>query len=520
MRRLAALLEVMEGPFADEDAVPALCRYFSEAPPGDVAWAVAWLAGRRFARCATGAVVREAALRASGLPPWLFDACVAEAGDLHEAAAHALPPPTNGAQPVGLRTWVEQRLPSLRAAAAPDRAGLLASWLATSDPCERRLLLLLIGGRQLRVAPACLRRALAAHAAIDQSRVAARLIAWSAGSVLPDESSLRALLADHPSPVDRVASLPFAPVAKLLNADELGASGGPWLVRMVRHGRPMQLVTGEGEVRIWSADGDECSASLPAVVAVALGLPPATVLEGEWEAGRDDAVEEFVLTDLLCWAGEDLRSLPFVERLEALRGRCDRLPIASFASCADSGEMRLIRQRCRSLGGAGLQIRGQGDGYAIAPGYWPAEPLIVVAVLTYVRRDADRRGGDRLVGGFAVRPGRYPEKSAARAGLDGDADAEPWWPVAEVSLTPGDPAYFEVEAAARNHMVRRVGPVRLIDPVLLAEVEYEGVERRPRRRSGIALLAPRVRRFCGDATAVEADTLDRVVESVTPKALS
>jgi hypothetical protein len=53
----------------------ALARYYASASPADAAWATYFLAGGKPRQSVPSAVLRDAAVEASGLAPWLFEEC-------------------------------------------------------------------------------------------------------------------------------------------------------------------------------------------------------------------------------------------------------------------------------------------------------------------------------------------------------------------------------------------------------------------------------------------------------------
>jgi DNA ligase-1 len=64
-----------------------------------------------------------------------------------------------------------------------------------------------------------------------------------------------------------------------------------------------------------------------------------------------------------------------------------------------------------------------------------------------------------------------------------------------------------VDAVIRRTTVEQFGPVRSVAPTLLFELGFEGIQRSPRHRSGIAVRFPRMLRQRPDKPLHEADTL-------------
>ena len=64
-----------------------------------------------------------------------------------------------------------------------------------------------------------------------------------------------------------------------------------------------------------------------------------------------------------------------------------------------------------------------------------------------------------------------------------------------------------VDTWIRSHTLERFGPVRSVEPTLVFEVGFEGVQASARHKSGIAVRFPRILRWRTDKSAADADTL-------------
>jgi DNA ligase-1 len=123
-------------------------------------------------------VLREAAIEASGLAPWLFEECY-QAGRRLRRDACARAAAGERVSDRGLAEWVA-RLAALRGADPADGEGaLIADW-DELDWNGRFLLIKLIGGGfRVGVSRLLVTRALAAHAGLDAKTVAQRLIGYT-----------------------------------------------------------------------------------------------------------------------------------------------------------------------------------------------------------------------------------------------------------------------------------------------------------------------------------------------------
>ena len=128
MRRFTALFMALDATTSTREKVAALAAYFRTAPAHDVAWAVYFLTGRKLKRLVGSRDLREAAIAAAGIPPWLFEASYDAVGDLAETIALLLPPP-DASDDAPLATWVDEMLAPLAGLPSPDvQARVRAAW--------------------------------------------------------------------------------------------------------------------------------------------------------------------------------------------------------------------------------------------------------------------------------------------------------------------------------------------------------------------------------------------------------
>ena len=69
---------------------------------------------------------------------------------------------------------------------------------------------------------------------------------------------------------------------------------------------------------------------------------------------------------------------------------------------------------------------------------------------------------------------------------------------------------------SRRHTVQRFGPVRAVEPRLVFELAFEGIQPSPRHKSGIAVRFPRISRWRDDKGPGDADTLAEALALMAP----
>ncbi|MBX3645626.1 MAG: ATP-dependent DNA ligase [Rubrivivax sp.] len=546
MKAFAALYAALDASTATLDKLAALRRYFAEAPAADAAWAVYFLAGGKPRQTVPTALLRATACRVAGLPDWLFEESYQAVGDLAETIAHVLPPPQRDSD-LGLAAWVEQRLLPLRGQDAPAQAAALAAWWDELDTAGRFLLSKLIGGGfRVGVSKLLVQRALAEAFGLDPKLVAQRMMGYTDAKTPPSAARFAALHAAQAAG-DPGQPYPFFLAHALAGEPaELGPLSD-WLAEWKYDGIRAQLVRRAGACWIWSRGEELMTERFPEVVGQAGALPDGTVLDGEllvWDGEAPapfqrlqqrinrktltkkllaDAPAVFVAYDLLEWQGEDLRTQPLRARRERLEALCAAHGLRVSPRVAADGwaSLAALRAQARARGVEGLMLKGlesrYGSGRSKADGTWwkwKVDPLSVDGVLIYAQAGHGRRASVYTDYTFAVwnRPPR--DAAEAQAVVEAIARREPAQPGA-LQLVPfakaysglSDEEFAQVDRIIRAHTLEKFGPVRSVRPTLVFELGFEGVNRSPRHKSGIAVRFPRMLRIRHDKPLHEADSL-------------
>jgi len=119
------------------------------------------------------------------------------------------------------------------------------------------------------------------------------------------------------------------------------------------------------------------------------------------------------------------------------------------------------------------------------------------------RPPADRAEADAVVEAIARREPAQP------GGLQLVAFAK-----AYSGLT--DEEFRSVDAVIRRSTLEKFGPVRSVRPALVFELGFEGINRSPRHKSGIAVRFPRMLRIRQDKPLHEAGNLQEL-QALLPK---
>ena len=533
MRRFARLYAELDAQTATNAKVAALRRYFAEAPAEDAAWAVYFLAGGKPRQAVPTRVLREIAQRAAGLPDWLFEESYQAVGDLAETIAHVLPE-GDANDHCGLAEWVETRLAPLRGLADAEIEARLLSYWNLLDWQGRFLLTKLIGGGfRVGVSKLLVIRALAEHAGLDPKLVALRAMGYTDAKSPPTQERFARLIEPGDGgALDAGAPYPFFLAHQLTDIAGLGDTT-QWQMEWKYDGIRAQVVRRAGQTWVWSRGEELVTERFPEIVAAAHGLPDGSVLDGEilvWKDGDrpapfallqqrigrktlgkkilSDAPVAFMAYDLLEAGGRDMRAEPQRRRRELLEAlvaahAAPGLLLSPLVMADDWTAYATLRAESRSRGVEGLMLKqvdsAYGTGRTRDAGTWwkwKIDPLSVDCVLIYAQAGHGRRASLYTDYTFAVWNGSGSERSLV--------------PFAKAYSGLTDEEFRMVDAVIRKTTIEKFGPVRSVTPSLVFELGFEGIQKSPRHKSGIAVRFPRMLRLRADKKVEEADTLEHL----------
>jgi DNA ligase-1 len=298
-----------------------------------------------------------------------------------------------------------------------------------------------------------------------------------------------------------------------------------WWAEWKWDGIRAQLVRRQGGVFLWSRGEELLAGRFPEVEEAAAALPEGTVLDGELLAWRDDAPMPFaalqrritrktvgaalrrevpvrlVVYDCLEHAGADVRAQPLQQRRAWAEGVVRALPatapivLSPLVPVASWEGAQAVRDAARARQAEGLMLKRRASPYGTGRRggdwwKWKVTPLTIDAVLVYAQAGHGRRAGLYTDYTFAV--------------WDGDALVT----VAKAYSGLTDAELQAVDRWIRQHGRERFGPVVTVEPQLVFELAFEGVQPSPRHKSGVAVRFPRIARWRRDKPAAEADTLE------------
>jgi ATP-dependent DNA ligase len=462
-----------------------------------------------------------------------------EGGEIAVPGHNNPPPPTLTEVVTTLRTLGKTELPKQ-----------LSRWLDELDETGRWALLKLVTGA-MRIGISARLAKTAAAALGDRDPHEIELL-WP--GLTPPYFDLFAWLegrGDRPINLDPAPFRPVMLAHAIEDTDFSNIHAADYIAEWKWDGIRVQAVSGKdarGHIvaRLYSRSGEDITKSFPDLLP---SLHLRGAVDGELLVVRDGRVQSFNVLqqrlnrkvvspklikdypihlrayDLLGEGEEDLRTLPFADRrvrLEAFVKRLDDPRIDLSPTIAiDSWDALTAARADPAAAGAGedaeavegvmlkrrdaLYLPGRPKGQWWK---WKRDPHIIDAVLMYAQRGHGKRSS-------------YYSDYTFGVWTSGEAGDE-LVPVGKAYFGFTDEELLQIDRFVRRNTTEKFGPVRHVvhepEQGLVLEVAFEGLQRSPRHKSGVAMRFPRINRLRWDKPPREADrleTLERMLKAET-----
>lgn len=525
MKTFSTLFKKLEQTNSTNAKVDALVEFFQEAEDKDKLWAIALFTHKRPKRTINTRLLREWAAEKAGVPDWLFEDSYHIVGDLAETIALILPvkDPENAVSK-SLDEWIREMMSLKNREEDEKKQWILNAWNGL-DQDERFLLNKLItGGFRIGVSQKLITKALARYLDVDDNSVAHRLMGdWS-----PLETNFKELLIEE-DPKDKI-SRPYPFYLAYAIEKDLEELGEPsdWQVEWKWDGIRGQFIYRQGEIYIWSRGEELVTDRFPELHNAVIGLEDNFVLDGEilgYKNGEPLSFQDlqkrigrkkvskavinkcpviFMAYDILERQGQDLRNRSMSERRDNLTNlfeniKSDKLRLSKEIDFEHWEQLNTLIKEARDRKTEGFMLKRKDSIYQVGRKKgdwwkWKVEPYTIDAVMIYAQRGHGRRANLFTDYTFALWEGdRLVPFTKAYHGIT-------------------DEEFQEVSRFVRKNTVERFGPVHSVNPELVFEIAFEGIQESNRHKSGIALRFPRISRWRKDKKAKEANTLEEIKE--------
>jgi DNA ligase 1 len=329
--------------------------------------------------------------------------------------------------------------------------------------------------------------------------------------------------------LDQLALAMFRPVKFMLatpaeTEDEIFATfANAFYVEDKYDGIRGQLHVSDGRAALYSRTLDDVGHQFPEIIETARNLQVSLIADGEIVAFKDGQVLPFaslqkrlgrkrppaalvaeipvalMVFDLLSYEGRNLLDEPLIERKKIIEGIAwaGTVHVAPFMLLEERVQLEPFFEQSALRRNEGLMLKDANSLYL--PGKrgmswlkWKKALATLDVVVTGVEFGHGRRHDVLSDYTFAVqRDGELLNIGKAYSGL---TDVE----IAEMT------EFF------KQHTTQDFGRFRLVEPIVVIEVAFNGIQQSDRHASGYALRFPRIVRIRSDKTPAEIDTIETV----------
>ena len=518
MKAFADLISALENTSKTNKKLELIEEYFQVVNDEDKVWTIALFTHRRPKRQVNTRLLRDWAVSFANIDHWLFEESYSVVGDLAETISLILPT-NHGKSTKSLSGWIVG-LANLQGASDQEKQDFIyAAWKQLGASERFVFNKLITGGFRVGVSHNLIFKSLGKIYDMDPSQVAHRL----SGDWDPFTISFETLLLSDRGD-DIAKPYPFyLAYAVEGQVEELG-DPTEWQVEWKWDGIRSQLIKRQDEHFLWSRGEELITEKFPEFVDVIPHLPNGTVIDGELLAfqqskpmpfsvlqtriGRKNVSKKYlkeapaaiIAYDLLEYEGQDIRTKSMSQRRALLENLLrenlmdHRIRISPEVTFQTWAELAELRKRSREYDAEGFMIKRKNSPYRSGRKRgdwwkWKVDPYSVDAVMIYAQK------------GHGKRADVYSDYTLAVW------DEERLVPFAKAYSGLTDKEIGEVTRFVQRNTLERFGPVRTVNPELVFEIHFEGINKSSRHKSGIAVRFPRIHRWRKDKKPEEANTL-------------
>lgn len=554
MKALVTVIHECLNQVKTTEKIDSIEVYLAQETKENLPYGLHFLMGKNLGRFCSGKLLRTWAAESAGLPLWLVEETYDYVGDSSETVAAVLaqkeetdaqlfklpkdldiPRVSNSARldgsdldsdshtkkqfishfPNDLHAICQVIQDLKKAPEESKKAWVLSMWQVLSPEEMYVFNKLLGGGLRIGATQKNVLKALSQTVGISTEVLEHRLM----GDWQPSDEKYQALIDPNTNFSDSVQPFPFYLASAIEPDFELkNPNLADWMIEDKWDGIRAQLVKRGSKMALWSRGNDLISESFPDVLDAAQALPDG-VYDGELLVIKAGQVMPFndlqkrlqrkkvsakvlaenpaslMLYDLLELHGEDLRQQPLQQRKEKLQAAAEGVFALSEHKVFDSFKaVKDYVQSARDHRVEGVMLKHINSVYQVGrvKGAWwkfKTQPFCMDLVVIYVQK------------GRGVRSGLYTDYTfgAWHEGV--------LVPVAKAYSGLTQTEIKEVNQLLKHTLKEKFGPVRAVEPSIVMEIAFEGIQASSRHKSGIALRFPRIQRLRLDKPIDEANSL-------------
>ncbi|MDR3668240.1 MAG: hypothetical protein P4L35_15470 [Ignavibacteriaceae bacterium] len=536
MKNFVLLYNSLNDTIRPDFKVNALVNFFKNVPPGDSAWALGLLLGKKNKKIVSVKYLMEWSLELAQIPAWLFNECRVNVNNLVETISLILPVNKNS-ENIPLQALIENHLiPLFDQEKQVQKEKIISIWHML-NPSERYICNKLVTGSfHIDLLPKLIIKALSRFCGISEPVISYRL----SGNWVPTVDFFNWLCSPPVLNAPCYNAFPFKSAVNLnQKIEELGEIN-EWLAEWNWKGIRSRIIKKGNMALIWSHDNDLLNDTFPELFEPGFRLPDGIVLDGiiipmknnvllpPFELQKrivkryplkkiiSDIPVSFVAFDLLEFNNAEILTQPLINRRTALIKLLNDINEPGFIlspliECSSWNELKKAKDNGNKISFDGIILKriqstyeseipdiSQPNSLDILQSswfQWKNDPHFILAVLLYARLEQGSANPLFKEYTFAL------------------WDHGILVPFAKTSIGLTEEEVIRVDNFIRNNTLEKFGPVRTVIPELVFEIEFEGVQKSVRHKSGIIVHSPRIIRWHFDKKIEEIGSLEDLTGS-------
>ncbi len=513
------LFENLEQANTANQKITYIVAYLKHANQQDKIWALALLYGKRPSKLMTSNELMEWAKEVSKLPEWLFNVSENSTKDVAELVALILPT-SNSSSTISISKLMLE-ISEIKFLAKDKIKEKVMSFWKQFDSNEKYVFnKLIIGSFKMNVDHKNVLEALYEYCKIDKHLLAYNLqLTWN-----PFFTTFEELIYANADKIDSLKPYAFC-LTKHFNGQmsSLGLSN-EWQVEYSYMGLRAQLIIRNKQLYIWSNQFDMLTDKLPEFKNLQNSSVVNIVLDGiliPFKDGKQlpiqllysrlkrksipvkllkDCPLVFMAFDVLEYNQEDLRVRKLKDRRQILEQIIStdlnsNIYLQENLKINNWSEIDALKVKARNASANGLVLKSILENYDQDQSNWlklNLKSLHVLGVLLYVTQELNQTSFYT----FAVRKG------------------EGFVSFTKTNISLCDQDRIEIDAFIKENKLERFGPVRMVKPELVFEIEFENISFSKRHKSGVVLKSPRIKKWHKDKNISQINTLAELLEIV------
>lgn len=503
MIHFVELIKAIEQSSEKYERVEALLYYLSIAKAEDKIWTLALLENKGPRGLIKVKQVKDWAIEAANISPWLFERSMTLVGDQVETLTLILPEASEPKEE-SLSNWINSIAGLKKQSLETQKEFVTQAWDQLKANQRYAFNKLLVGSWKINFPTLEIAEALSRYLSMESWQITLKLAAdWSPMKIsfedLFEHDKKDALskpyLLSEPEVLEDENRIPTIEDLEVLR----------WM-----DGVQIQVIKREGRVSIWTLDGRLITNKVPELAILEEHSFDNFMLAGNLLGFKEDwlalnqvesrlklkrvskkILEEVplicVFHDLLELEGIDKRGDRHIDRFEVLEAIVvDEFEGVNAVLIAEKIEvdhlegLKQARNEARNYKALGVLIRHKWSRGQDNVFLWKAPFLYIKAVLLYAQRSASRRPGQYVEYTFALR------------------DGDDLIPITKTYEGLSEEEHKELGLWIKSNTIERFGPVYSVEPEQIFELSYEGVEVSKRRKSGVVLKGVKIVKWMRD----------------------